>query len=279
MLNLPPAIAKEIGQGKAIYRVSINCEKHGHQNALSYRGKEAKCPMCLNEHLAKSRYPDDDDPQEIMRKRLIQQRDQQRKVERKLNAAAIPEKFREKKLNNYKAENDAQKHVKEQLTKYCFSLKENLASGKNIILSGNSGTGKNHLSCAVANYALTQGFSAFFTTQEKLLTKIKATFSNSEKSQDKLIDELIKLDLLIIDELYRKTRHGAEETEWRHAQINAVIDGRYSENKSTIICTNLAVPELLTQLSEILFSRLAENALILTMNWENYRLKQMGLQL
>ena len=65
------------------------------------------------------------------------------------------------------------------------------------------GTGKNHLALAIARHAITEHqSSAIFTTALKIAREYKSTWSkNSTRTEDEVIRQFTKPDLLIIDEV------------------------------------------------------------------------------
>lgn len=153
----------------------------------------------------------------------------------------------------------------------------NLAQGdyignkENLILMGNSGTGKTHLAIALGFLACQQEKSVRFLTAAGLinqLTEAQAALrlSHAQKA-------LSKLDLLIIDEI------GYVPFSEKGAQLffQAITDSY--ERQSIIMTTNLEFskwPQVFhsEQLTGALLDRLTHHAHILTMNGESYRFKQ-----
>ena len=100
----------------------------------------------------------------------------------------------------------------------------------NIIFTGNSGTGKTHLSIGIALKALAKEYKVFFTTVSDMLYNLH--IARADNSYHKKLQQLVSYDLLVLDELGFKTlpRYSVDD-------FFNVISKRY-ENNSTIITTN-----------------------------------------
>ncbi len=153
----------------------------------------------------------------------------------------------------------------------------NLAQGdyigkrENLILMGNSGTGKTHLAIALGFLACQQGKTVRFLTAAGLinqLTEAQATLRLSHVQK-----ALSKLDLLIIDEI------GYVPFSEKGAQLFFQVITDSYERQSIIMTTNLEFskwPQVFhsEQLTGALLDRLTHHAHILTMNGESYRFKE-----
>ena len=74
-----------------------------------------------------------------------------------------------------------------------------LVAKKNILFIGQTGTGKTHLSVAIALAALEQGKTVLFTTVWDMINKLQQ--SRADLSYHKKMQSYLKPDLLILDEL------------------------------------------------------------------------------
>ena len=142
---------------------------------------------------------------------------------------------------------------------------------ENVLLIGNSGTGKTHLATALAFAACQQGRSVRFFSATSLVTQLL------EKRQDRELErfqkQLERLDLLVLDELgyVPFTKEGGE-------LLFQVLAERH-ERGSVIITTNLGFASW-TQvfgdpnMTAALLDRLTHKAHIIECSWESYRLRQ-----
>ncbi|MBN2899070.1 MAG: IS21-like element helper ATPase IstB [Clostridia bacterium] len=142
---------------------------------------------------------------------------------------------------------------------------------ENIILIGNPGTGKTHLSIALGLKACLNGLRVLFTTAANLATEL--TEAESEQRLGKLIKQLSKVDLLILDELSYLSFN-----KYQSELLFQVISER-SERGSLVISTNLEFSrweELFpdTLLTNALIDRVTFNSHILNMNGDSYRLSK-----
>lgn len=141
---------------------------------------------------------------------------------------------------------------------------------KNIILIGNPGRGKTHLSIALGLKACYAGYRVLFKNAASLSTELCEAKDNY--SLGKLERNLASAHLLILDELSYLSfnRHQSE-------LLFKVISDR-SERSSTIVTTNLPFSrwtELFenTTMVAALIDRLTFRSHVLDMNGESYRLK------
>ena len=107
---------------------------------------------------------------------------------------------------------------------------------QNIVMVGNPGRGKTHLSIALGLKACSQGFNVLFKNAATLSTELCEARDNYRLG--KLERTLAKADLLILDELSYLSfnRHQSE-------LLFKVISDR-SEKGSTIVTTNLPFSQL-----------------------------------
>jgi DNA replication protein DnaC len=151
-----------------------------------------------------------------------------------------------------------------------------IASGQNVILGGNPGTGKTHIAVGLGLKACTQGYKVLFTTVHRLLTALRE--SHSERTLRQMESRFEKYDLVICDEFgYISFDKQGAELLFNHLSLRA---GR----RSTIITTNLGFDrweEIFGDpvLTAALVDRLTHKALLINMNGQSYRLletKQMN---
>ncbi len=146
-----------------------------------------------------------------------------------------------------------------------------IKQGQNIILAGNPGTGKTHLSIALGIEACLKNYKVLFTTVPRLITQLKE--SRSERTLRYTENRFEKYDLVICDEFgYISFDKQAAELLFSHLSLRAGI-------KSTIITTNLSFnrwDEIFgdTILTAAMVDRLTHKAHIIKMNGKSYRTKE-----
>jgi len=148
---------------------------------------------------------------------------------------------------------------------------EFIKNGQNVILAGNPGTGKTHLSVGLGIKACMEDYRVFFTTVPRLITQIRE--SRSQKTLRTLEGRFEKFDLVICDEFgYISFDKEGAEMLFSHLSLRA---GR----KSTIITTNLSFDrwsEIFGDpvLTAAMVDRLTHKAHIVNMNGMSYRAKE-----
>ncbi len=143
-----------------------------------------------------------------------------------------------------------------------------LEDHRNVLMIGNSGTGKTHLAIATGIRACEQNFRVVFKTTAGLVNEL------IEAKQDRrltyLLRQLKRVDLLILDELGYITFDlpGAE-------LLFQLLASRY-ETSSTMVTSNLMFSEWVKifhdkALTAALLDRITRRALILNMTGTSYR--------
>ena len=148
---------------------------------------------------------------------------------------------------------------------------EYIGKKENLLLMGNSGTGKTHLATALGLTACQQAKNVRFFTAAGLINQLSEAQAGLRLSQ--VQRALTRLDLLIIDEI------GYVPFSEKGAELFFQVVADSYERQSIIMTTNLDFskwPEVFRseQLTGALLDRLTHHAHILTMNGESYRFKQ-----
>jgi DNA replication protein DnaC len=142
---------------------------------------------------------------------------------------------------------------------------------ENLVLMGNSGTGKTHLAVALGVCACQGGKNVRFYTAAGLINQLMECQAALRLSQ--LERSLSRMDLLIIDEV------GYVPFSEKGAQLFFQLVAASYERQSLIMTTNLEFskwPEVFgsEQLTGALLDRLTHHCEILSMNAESYRFKE-----
>ncbi len=190
---------------------------------------------------------------------------QQRAMERRIKAAKFPTI---KTIDSFDFK--AQPTIKEAQVKQLLNG-EFIDVPENVLLIGNSGTGKTHLAIALGFAACSAGRKVRFYSVTNLVTQLM------EKREDRQLErfqkQLEKHDLLILDELgyVPFTKAGAE-------LLFEVISRAY-ERKCLIITTNLPFPQWIEvmgneRLTGAMLDRLTHKVHIIEANGQSYRLRE-----
>ena len=142
---------------------------------------------------------------------------------------------------------------------------------ENILLVGNSGTGKTHLATALAFSACQQGKRVQFFTVTGLVTKLLER--REDRQLERMLRQLERQDLIVLDEL------GYVPFSKTGAELLFEVVSRAYERTSLMITTNLPFETWIDvlgseRLTGALLDRLTHRIHILEANGESYRLRE-----
>jgi DNA replication protein DnaC len=170
-------------------------------------------------------------------------------------------------FKNYQPVSKCTSDAKQKAINYtqAFSQKA-LNDEKNLLIMGSTGTGKSHLSKAIARTLKARGFKVGFIASVDLFNKIKATFDSG--STEKVFEEMKKLDLLVIDDVGVETTK-INDVGWTVRTWNEIIDARMGQ--ANIWTTNLDEVSLSEVVGPRTLSRMYENTRFIDLFTDDYR--------
>lgn len=194
-----------------------------------------------------------------------------REVARLFERCGIPPRFADRTLANYRAETPGQAKALSTAELYVKNWREVSQCGTSLVLTGEPGTGKTHIACAVAS-GLIESYSvacAFMSVSEALRS-IKATYAKDcAKTEQQAIHDLLTPDLLILDEIGMQV--GSEHEK---QLMFEVLNGRYQNLRPTILISNLSRADLAAFLGQRVMDRYAECGAVIAFDWESHRGKK-----
>lgn len=243
---------------------SINkeCAKHGVYAARVFKVFDREitgaCPECSKET----------EEREAAMKRHLEEEAVVRRTQVFLQRAGIPARFKDCTLANYIVENAGQKKAHGAAVWYVQTIKERIAEGTGMIFTGQAGTGKTHLSTAIANAIIPMGFSAVFITASDAMRSIKRTYdASSSLTESDAIDALVGPALLILDEIGMQNR-----TDHEKQLMFEIINKRYERVKPTILLSNLSGPDLKDFLGDRIMDRMRQGGgRMIGFDWDSFR--------
>lgn len=177
-----------------------------------------------------------------------------REAERILELSGISEEFKTKTFANfnYKANNEAAKAFTTALS-YSKNFENNKLNRRNSILfMGQPGSGKTHLSIAIANQLIENHISVIYMQYRDVITILKQTISNDPEVYQAQINKYKDAKVLLIDDLFKGSITKSD--------INIMFEianHRYLKKLPTIISTEKTFEELL-EIDEAVGSRIIE---------------------
>ncbi|WP_438312295.1 ATP-binding protein [Sporosarcina sp. FA9] len=127
---------------------------------------------------------------------------------------------------------------------------------KNLRLSGTTGTGKTHLSKAIARTLKHEGKSISYIGANELFNNIKSMFGN-DHARERFDKQFSGFEVMIIDDVGVETSK-ANEVSWSSSEWVRLIDMR--EGKSTVYTTNFDEKSLAGVIGARAESRMSQNA-------------------
>ena len=188
---------------------------------------------------------------------------ERRAAERRVKAARFPVI---KTLDTF--DFAAQPSINEQLVRELLRG-EYVAERENVLLIGNSGTGKTHLATALAFAACQQGHKVRFFTATALVTQLLER--REDRELERFHKQLERTDLVVIDEL------GYVPFSKAGAELLFDVVGRAYERTSLMLTTNLPFEAWIEimgseRLTGALLDRLTHRVHIIEANGPSYRL-------
>ena len=240
---------------------AATCEMHGDYQRISltgkaYRGvenvKHSQCPECVKAELA--------DIESSLRAL---------RVADLLDNAGIARRFEACEFDNYQAINqDAAKNLA-SCQRYTHSWPERLKAGTGLVMTGNCGTGKNHLAVSIAKSIIRDHLAKVEITDVMRLTRaVKSTWRhNAEMTEEDVIERFASLDLLIIDEVGVQFGSPTEMT-----ILQEIINARYESILPTILISNLTFDQLKETIGERIVDRVTDGGRNrLAFGWGSFR--------
>ncbi|HFQ4953893.1 TPA: ATP-binding protein [Vibrio vulnificus] len=197
---------------------------------------------------------------------------QQSKIQDLLGRSGVGKKHLKCRFDNYITDNQGQRQAFSVARRWVSEFLD--GNQKNFIFSGSTGTGKNHLACAMANALMKRKYTVLVITVAELMMKIRDKYNKESKvTESQFLKYLANVDLLVLDEVgvQRMNDHEA-------IMINTIIDSRYTNEKPTGVLTNLKSDDLTRVLGERVMERLLENCEWVGFTWDSYRRQKQNLK-
>lgn len=171
---------------------------------------------------------------------------QKKKINGHLAFASIPERYKNLRFVDFEVKWYAGLDVDtaEKDLKVCRYYVQNYLSvppGRGLYLfSSTKGTGKTRMVSIIANELVRKGIEVKFATSGQILDEIKKTWNNeSDYSESSLMNDLVKADILIIDDF------GVDAAkDWRNEKFYNIINSRYISMRPTIYTSNYNLEDL-----------------------------------
>lgn len=182
---------------------------------------------------------------------------EQRYYERILDLSGISAAFRNKTVNGYIAKHEPQKAARSKAIEFIQSF-ESIRSERNNSLAflGNPGSGKTHLTIAIANALLKQGVGVLYMQYREVMTYLKQIIRDDEQYQRE-ISKYEKAPVLLIDDLFKGVVRQGIPNESEIGIMFEIINHRYLKGKPILVSSEHVISKML-DFDEATGSRIAE---------------------
>lgn len=223
------------------------CDMHGEYTARNWiRNVWSQCPACTAERDARDRE----------RAAAAEREARLEAWQKRIGGAGIPERFQDRTLDNFKAENSAQRHALQVARDYAMGFDTGAnKTGRSLLFIGKPGTGKTHLAVGIGMHLLGKRRPVLFTTVQRAIRRVRDTWSrDSHETESQAVATLVQPDLLILDEVGVQSGSDFE----KHLLFD-ILNERYEKRRPSLLLSNLELDDVRGYLGERVFDRLRED--------------------
>ncbi len=162
--------------------------------------------------------------------------------ESRLSRSGLAPEQRKQTFENFSLHYYAEPQKYKAILETCRTFAYRVSAGEkvpNLVLTGPVGTGKTHLSSAIANHVLAAGKAVLYIKIVRLLDLLREVKFQDKDFDNDLWQYITQVDLLIIDDLGTETL-----TDFAGEQILNILDERINYHLPFVLNTNLSPTEL-----------------------------------
>ncbi len=160
----------------------------------------------------------------------------------------------------------AMRNCKKAIMDWGVKFKDHRKTGKSLVILGDVGTGKNHLTSALINYLIENFFTkCLFTSVTQIFIELKGSFSRSDVSEKDILDKFTSVGLLVVNEIGLNTG-----TDYEFEKINYILNERIDQCLPFVLISNLSSEQLALAVGDRLADRIAEHP-VLNFKWPSFR--------
>lgn len=165
----------------------------------------------------------------------------------------------------------AQQNMDDNREKCSYFARHFPSKYKNLLLTGDPGLGKTHLSASIARVVSEAGHSVVYDTASHIFSRFEAQKFHRDEEDEDDVARYLRCDLLIVDDL------GTEmTTSFVLSALYEIVNTRLMKRRSTVISTNLNPAQLGERYGEAILSRIRGEYEILPFFGEDIRTLRRG---
>ena len=216
---------------------------------------------------------------------------QERRAERMMAAARIPQRYIHCTLESFDVLPSADRTLKAAVMQARSFVKAYPVEtdGKGLLLTGSIGVGKTHLAVGILQALIVErGAKGLFYDYRDLLKEVQNSYDRKvEQSEREVLAPVFEAEVLVLDEV-----GAAKPTDWVWDTVAHILNTRYNDRRTTILTTNYANQAPLggtsegrsaksvmreetlgDRITERMRSRLQEMCVVVEMQGEDFRQK------
>lgn len=161
-------------------------------------------------------------------------------------SSGISEDDKSKTVNAYKPKNEIQIKAKAKVVDYITNF-ESIRTERNnsISLLGQPGSGKTHLTIAIANALLKQGIGVIYMQYCEVVTHLKQIIRDEEQYQ-KEIKKYKLAPVLLIDDLFKNSTRNGKMNESELGIMFEIINHRYLKQLPVLVSSEHDIDKLIS---------------------------------
>ena len=177
-------------------------------------------------------------------------------IKENIRSSGIGNLIEKQSFDNFRLDIYKDEAIKKEMTHNLNEAKryadEFSRDSKNLLLIGTTGTGKTHLTTAIARTVIEKGFEVIYDSAQNVVAafeydRFKSGYGQYEARGDKYLE----CELLILDDL------GTEfSNQFTVSCIYNLLNTRINKGLPTVISTNLGAGELLSRYEDRIYSRI-----------------------
>ena len=142
------------------------------------------------------------------------------------------------------------------------------AGSENLLLIGTTGSGKTHISTAIASVVVSRGYGVIYDTAQNIIEAFEADHFHRSRDDGRISDKYLECDLLVLDDLGTEFLNS-----FSLSCLYNLINTRQNRGLSTVISTNLSVKGLAERYEDRIYSRLVGSGFrILPFDGDDHRI-------